>query len=278
MAETQTQQLPENEKFKGLEATVEVQDETDNTQDQNINDTSIPHRIEDVSNDDESNKNAVREKPDYVPEKFWDAKKGEIREEETFKSIGELEKAFSQGKHKAPEEYETETLKEKGYEVDNPLVAKYISWAKDNGISQKAFDDLAKSIIETSGEQQQTIEYEEKVEKEKLGKNADEIIKSNKLWANSLLNKGLLNDEEREELSVLAYTAAGQKVIQKIRSWMGETRTIPISDVAVDKETDTEFDARMQSMMSDSRYGSDPKFTMEVEGEFKKRFGNQKTA
>ena len=30
------------------------------------------------------------------------------------------------------------------------MVAKYIDWAKENGVSQKAFDDLVKSIVETS--------------------------------------------------------------------------------------------------------------------------------
>ena len=277
MEEAQTQQIQENEKFKGLEATVEVENETNDTQNQESIGGSIPHRMEDQLENDANSEKVAREKPDFVPEKFWDKDKGEIREEATFKSLSELEKAFSQGKHKAPEEYEIESLKEKGYDADNPVVAKYIGWAKDNGISQKAFEDLAQSIIEMGGEQQQTIEYEEKVEKEKLGKNADEIIKSNKLWANSLLNKGLLNEEEREELSVLAYTANGQKVIQKIRSWMGETRPIPVADVSVDKETDMEFDARMQSMMSDPRYGNDPQYTMSVEAEFTKRFGNKKT-
>ena len=277
MAETQAQPQ-ENEKFKGLESTVEVTNENDqNTQNENANVTTIPHLAENETATPKAEEKTTRDKPDYIPEKFWDAKKGEVREEAIFKSHGELEKAFSQGKHKAPEEYETETLKSKGYAVDDPMVAKYIDWAKENGVSQKAFDDLVKSIVETSGEVKENYETDEKAELEKLGPNANEIIKSNKLWANGLHNKGLLNDEEREEISVLAYTAAGQKTLQKLRALMGETRSIPISDVATPKETEAEFQARMQSKMGDERYGNDRSFTMEIEKEFEQRYGKKQT-
>lgn len=279
MAEAQAQAQPqESEGFKGLEATVEVSDENNkNAENENVNVTNIPHLAEDENTSSESKEPTPRDKPDYIPEKFWDAKKGEVREEEAFKSIAELEKAFSQGKHKAPEEYETETLKSKGYAVDDPIVSKYIDWAKDNGVSQKAFDDLVKSIVETSGEVKENYETDEKAELEKLGPNANEIIKSNKLWANGLHNKGLLNDEEREEISVLAYTAAGQKTLQKLRALMGETRAIPTTDVATPKETEAEFQARMQSKMGDERYGNDRSFTMEIEKEFEQRYGKKQT-
>lgn len=39
-------------------------------------------------------------RPDHVPEKFWDADKGEVRLEALLKSQTELEKRFSKGEHK----------------------------------------------------------------------------------------------------------------------------------------------------------------------------------
>jgi len=39
-------------------------------------------------------------RPDYIPEKFWDAEKGETRLDALAKAHAELEKKFSQGEHK----------------------------------------------------------------------------------------------------------------------------------------------------------------------------------
>ena len=92
---------------------------------------SIPHRAEDVEE-------KIPERPDYVPEKFWDKEKGKLRDEDVFKSLGELEKQFSQGKHKAPENYDDTVLANAGYNKDDQIVGAYTEWAKENKISQKA--------------------------------------------------------------------------------------------------------------------------------------------
>tara|TARA_R110000822_G_scaffold308074_2_gene435691 strand:+ start:790 stop:1593 length:804 start_codon:yes stop_codon:yes gene_type:complete len=250
---------------QGLMASVEVGDDENSD---NINENNIDHKAEVP----EAKEEAIATKPEYIPEKFWDEKTGKVREENAFKSLSELEKAFSKGKHKAPEEYDTEILTSKGYDLDDPMVGTYVQWAKDNGVNQKGFEDLAKQIIEISGNTKETVEYEEKAELAKLGNNAQAIIKSNKQWADSLKNKGQFTDDERSEIDVLGYTASGQRTIQKLRAMMGDNRQIPTFETAPTGESDTEFNARMSSKMSDAKYGSDAKFTLDVEQEFEKRF------
>ena len=268
MAEAEQQVEQSTEPPKGLMATVEVENET-NQDPESINENNISH-----TQNDETPKE-IAERPEHIQEKFWDAKEGKIRDKEAFKSLSELEKSFSQGKHKVPETYDTEVLTSKGYDLEDPMVETYLGWAKANGVNQKGFEDLANQIIAISGQTKIDYEYEEKAELEKLGNNGEAIIRSNKQWANSLVNKGQLTEEERAEIDVLGYTASGQRTIQKLRAMMGDTMKIPTTEVVSSKETDTEFQVRMSALMSDPKYGNDPAFTHNVEQEYEKRNPNK---
>ena len=88
---------------------------------------SIPHRAEDAQA-------KIPDRPDYVPEKFWNKEQGKIREKDVFKSFTELEKKFSQGQHKAPESYDDKILVDAGYDKSDELVGAYTEWAKENNI------------------------------------------------------------------------------------------------------------------------------------------------
>ena len=141
--------------------------------------------------------------------------------------------------------------------------------------NQKGFEDLANQIISISGQTKDDYEYEEKAELEKLGNNAEAIIRSNKQWANGLVNKGHLTEEERAEIDVLGYTASGQRTIQKLRAMMGDTMKIPTTETIGTQESESEFQVRMSGLMSDPRYGNDPAFTNNVEQEFARRYPNK---
>ena len=80
------------------------------------------------------------ERPEYYPAKFWDEDGPDV--EKLAKSYAELEKKFKSGKHKAPEQYDISSLADQGLDSDDPTVAVYQDWAKENGISQDAFEDL----------------------------------------------------------------------------------------------------------------------------------------
>ena len=225
---------------------------------------TIPHLAEDV-------KEKIAEKPDYVPEKFWDNDKGKTREEEVFKSLSELEKQFSQGKHKAPENYDDKILADAGYDKDDEIVGAYTKWAKDNKISQKAFDDLAGSIIGMAGEREQEEKINSEREVEKLGPNAKEIISQNLEWKESLERKEIITKEENDLLNEWGATAQGNLLIRKFRGMINGKESLPtISSTDLPESLD-EFNSRMQEAMSDERYGNDAAYTRKIELEYERR-------
>jgi hypothetical protein len=135
-------------------------------------------------------------RPDYYPEKFWDEDGPDV--EKLAKSYNELQKKFSQGKHKVPENgYNLKDLVDAGLNPDDPTVSAYQEWAKENGISQAAFEDLASRVLQLSSEQAQQLEYDRNQEMQKLGERAAEKIQ----MAERLLMKAPLNNNEREAIA-----------------------------------------------------------------------------
>jgi hypothetical protein len=230
----------------------------------------IPHLAEDVKAEEESEQETL-ERPEWLPEKFWDEKEGPELEKMA-KSYDELQKQFSQGKHKAPEKYDTKVVEESGYQTDDPIVSSTLDWAKKYGINQAAFDELVGSVTSLGNENAKQASADYETEKTALGPNADAIIKSNIDWSDGLERKGIISAQERDELNEWGGTALGQRLMQKVRGMTGDMSKIPLADVAEAGQSESDFKAETQSMMADSRYGSDPKFTREVEARFSRRY------
>ena len=93
-----------------------------------------------------TNTGAAKTRPEYLPENFWNADKGEADLEAMSKSWSDLRKQISQGKHKAPADgkYDLKALGENP--EANPLTQTLLEMAKEEGLSQTAFDKLASSI------------------------------------------------------------------------------------------------------------------------------------
>jgi len=258
--EIEEQQQPEPQSLMEA-ARNEVSHETNDEADQN---QSIPHMDNGEDKDEES-----YERPEWFPEKFW-AKDGPDLEKMANSYTG-LEKKLSQNT-KAPETYELGVLTEAGLDTSDPIVDYYQGWAKENGVSQDAFNDLASKFIDgqvlSTQETQQSIEAEKKI----LGANADEIIKSNLVWADSLLDKGSISKEEHEEIDVWGGTAAGARLLQKVRAMTGENVSIPLVTEHQNTVSEDEFREDVQKLMSDPRYGVDAAYTRGVENKFKERF------
>lgn len=233
---------------------------------------AVPHLAEDAEQAEVEDEDGIYERPDWFPEKFWDEKEGPDLEK-IVKSYDELQKQFSQGKHKAPDEYDTSVMTEAGYDMEDPVVSTYLDWAQKYGINQAAFDELAGAITQMSIENGAQMQANYEQERKALGSNADEIIKSNINWADGLERKGIISAEEREELNVWGGTAMGQRLMQKVRSMTGDMSQIPIADVAEAGMSEDDFKASIQAKMADPRYGSDMNYTRQVEAEFQKRYG-----
>ena len=158
------------------------------------------------------------DRPDWFPEKFWNKEEGPDLENMA-KSYNELQKKFSQGKHKAPEEYDQKVFEGANIPEDDALYNTYMGWAKEHGISQAAFDELATAFIEQAGNEQELAQVSYQEEYAKLGKNADAAIKSATELGQSLVRKGVFSESDFEEYKIMAGTAQGIKVFQQLRSY-----------------------------------------------------------
>ena len=228
----------------------------------------IPH----MEPNDDGEAEGPYERPDWYPEKFWDDDGPNL--EKIAEAYTNLEKQFHQGKHKAPEDgkYDTEFLGD-SVSQDDQLLTYFSGWAKENGISQAAFEGLAGKVLEMGGVQQQEEQLSLAQERKALGENADEIIRSNMTWADSLANKGIISEDELNEIDVWGGTATGARLLQKVRAMTGENVTIPTNTAyAASKESEDDFRARINQKMADPKYGTDQAYTRSVEKEFEERY------
>lgn len=228
----------------------------------------IPH----MEPNDDGEPDGPYERPDWYPEKFWDDDGPNL--EKIAEAYTNLEKQFHQGKHKAPEggKYDTEFLGD-SVPQDDQLLTYFSGWAKENGISQAAFEGLAGKVLEMGGVQQQEEQLSLAQERKALGENADEIIRSNMTWADSLANKGIISQDELDEIDVWGGTATGARLLQKVRAMTGENVTIPTNTAyAASKESEDDFRARINQKMADPKYGTDQAYTRAVEKEFEERY------
>jgi hypothetical protein len=77
------------------------------------------------------------DRPEWLPENFWNAEDGEANYEGLAKSWADMRKMVSQGAHKAPPDgkYDTSVFKTENLEED-PLASAYLGWAQKYGVSQ----------------------------------------------------------------------------------------------------------------------------------------------
>lgn len=209
------------------------------------------------------------ERPDWYPEKFWGEDGPDL--EKLAKSYGELQKKFSQGKHKAPDEYDISMFNDANIPEDDELFNTYRDWAKENGISQDAFEQLAGKFIELAGSEAEMAQLSYDEEYKKLGNNADAVIKSMTDWASSLVRKGVWGEDDFEEFKIMGGTAQGLRALQKIRSYYGD-QSIPVDVVQPEGAPSKE---ELQSMVAKPEYLSDPAYRAKVEKMFEKVYGTQ---
>ena len=207
------------------------------------------------------------ERPEYFPEKFWDDKEGPDIEG-LVKSYGELEKNFSQGKHKAPEEgYDISFAEQKGIAQDDALLGKFQGWAKEHGVSQAAFEALAKDYIDTEMSNLEQYDTDVRAEKAKLGPDADTVIRSTVEWVDSLHKKGILNETELDSLKMSAGTADGVRALQKLRRYYGEGN-IPVAQPTTEGVPTLE---ELYEMVGTQEYKNDVSYRNKVQKWFKQR-------
>lgn len=205
------------------------------------------------------------ERPDWWPENFWKADDAAPDLEGIAKSWKDLRKQISQGKHKAPDEYDTSAFGD--IPNDDPLRSHVLGWAKENGVSQQALDDLVGQVVEmgfnTATNEQINIQEEMKL----LGPNAEARINNLVKWGQGLVKKGVWGADDFEEFKVMGGTAKGIAAIEKLRaSYEGRlpTETAPVEGAPSKDE--------LYQMVADPRYTSDPSYRAKVEKAFAQNF------
>jgi len=238
----------------GLLDNVQLNDETQlaSTQAVEIDHKAVPA---DAPAPDES-----LERPEYWPENFWKKDSNEPDLEGIAKSWSDLRKQISQGKHKAPADGKYD-LKAFGEAAEtNPIASTLSSWAKDNGLSQGAFDNLVENLQTQSKELMQGDMVDAAAEMKKLGPNGPAIVNGVTDWARGMINKGVLSADDFEEFKIMGGTARAISILMKIRD-QNEHR-VPTESVQLEGRM-TQQD--LMSKMNDPRWKTDPSYRLPIE-------------
>jgi len=207
------------------------------------------------------------ERPDFWPENFWKKDSNEPDLEGIAKSWSDLRKQISQGKHKAPADGKYD-LKAFGEEADTNAIATTLStWAKENNLSQAAFDDLANNLQTQAREIMQGDMVDPAVEMKQLGPNGGAIVNGMVDWARGLVNKGVWSKDDFEEFKIMGGTARGITALMKVReAYEGRvpTQSAPLEGAPSKDE--------LYQMVNDPRYKSDPGYRTKVEKMFQASF------
>ena len=180
--------------------------------------------VADLNNDLDNDKGGdAVSRPDYVPEKFWDADKGEARVEDALKSYGELEKRFGSFTG-APEEYEvslSDELAEQGVSIadDDPMIAQAKEFAKEMNMNQEGFGKMVELHAMTQLAEQKAAEDYKEEQFKALGDNADRRVENVLQWASHNMT-----EQQFEGLKEATNSAAA---FEAVESLIAMTRSAP---------------------------------------------------
>ena len=215
-----------------------------------------------------SDTGAPKTRPDYLPENFWNAEKGEPDLEGMAKSWRDLRAKISKGAHNAPADgkYDTSKFGEDGQ--DNPMATTMVNWAKENGLSQAQFDDLVDKLQTNAKELMASEMIDPAQEIAQLGPNGQAVINGMVDWARGLVNKGVWSKDDFEEFKIMGGTARGLTALMKIReAYEGR---VPIESAPVEGAPSKE---ELYQMVGDPRYKTDAAYRQKVERMFQ-QFAN----
>lgn len=195
------------------------------------------------------------ERPENFPAKFWTDEGPDV--DKLAKSYTELEKQFKAGKHKAPEEYDISPLVDQGLDQDDPTMDIFKDWAKENGVSQAAFEELASKVLQASAQESEAYEIDRQQEMSKLGERAQEKIE----MAERLLVRAPLTNDEREAIAYSLNSADAINAFLKYHQSI-TNEGIPITP-AVNTPSITRED--LEAAIADPRWKTDAGFRSKIE-------------
>lgn len=203
------------------------------------------------------------DRPEWLPENFWDGDKGEAKYEAMAKSWADLRKTISQGKHKAPAEGKYDTASWGDDASDNPMAQTLVGWAKEQGLSQAQFDDLVGKLKTQAQDVMQGETIDPAEEMRQLGPNANAVVDGMVNWARGMVNKGIWGADDFEEFKIMGGTAKGLRALMKVReAYEGR---IPIETAPMEGAPSKDD---LYQMVADPKYKTDPAYRQKVEKMF----------
>ncbi len=210
---------------------------------------------------------AVAERPEYLPEKFWDTEAGSPNIEGLAKSYTEIESKFGQRASALREEIETEIQKPRegvpesaeAYEYELPKEGLPVGWEfqaaeddpmlgwwRDTAFSRGMTQDEFQAGINKYMEMQVSGIPDKDAEMKALGENAQERIDRVDLYLGKNLNE--------DEYNVLADFAVNAEALQVLEKLIGIQAEPSISKFGGEPSTGSSSEDEIRSMMDDPRY------------------------
>ena len=226
-------------------------------------------------------------RPEYIPEKFWDAENKTTNIEAMASSYNALEKKLgartedlaksvrediaNEIKANAPENYEVKAPDDMPEGVDfqvsedQPILEWWKGFAKERGLNQNEFNSGISAFVKN--ELSNTPDPNE--EMRKLGDNSKERVEAANAWSKKYLSQDAYN-----AIRSVAQTSEGIKAIEEI---MNLNKDAPLPKESVIEAAPDALDLR--SMMADPRYwkdgAKDPAYIKRVTELYEKTFNKQ---
>lgn len=223
-------------------------------------------------------------RPDFIPEKFWNAETNEVRIEGLAKSYAEMEKARG-NVDGLREQWEAERLASRPETPDayalpanealdmdalasSPIVSLWRKAAHEAALPQETFEQVINEYAQAEVDAMAARQAEEL---QKLGENANDRTTAVRLWAEKTFKEGELFAVQR-----IATDADGIHALERIMGALSE-RGIDVGGSEGTSQDDSYEDIQ-KLMQSKEYYDSsrrDPKVVSRVEQWFKKNAGKK---
>lgn len=230
------------------------------------------------------------DRPEWMPEQFWDPDKGEARTESMAKAWKDTRQALDDAKAKkgAPEKAEgyldgweqpktedgADLARTKPVAADDPALSVVAEAAHEIGMSKKDFDKFVRKVmVGFDGLLPEPVD--EAAEIAALGgeEAADKVIKGVAGWGVRMFEAGDWNEAEFNAWRGLNRTAAGVSLAAKMMQ-MGGEKPVPLNL----EQDGVKSEVELEGMMKDPRYKTDPAYRAQVQKEYSRRYGAKPTA
>jgi len=226
----------------------------------------------------------VASRPDFIPEKFWNAETNEVRIEGLAKSYAEMEKARGNvdglkeqwdaerlaARPETPDAYVLPTNEVLDMEQmsSSPIISLWRQAAHEAALPQETFERV---INEYAQAEIEGMQAKQAAELQKLGENASDRTTAVRLWAERTFKEGELLAVQR-----IATDADGVYALERIMGALSEGGVdLGVGEAASQDESYEEIQKLMQSKEYYDSSRRNPQVVQRVENWFKKNAGKK---